>query len=104
MFGIFRKNRRSELREELKLVLQEVYEYVKQSEDSIWSDMDTKEIKNKLLSADSVLSKGKSPSTFSLKYLFAPTGPLQETAIENDWVEEYMVLAEKFDKVMDKWG
>ena len=34
-----------------------------------------------------------------LKILFAPTGSLQEHSISNGWADEYLVLAERFDKI-----
>jgi hypothetical protein len=37
-----------------------------------------------------------------LEFLFAPTGPLQETAMSNDWSEEYLSLASQFDALIGK--
>ena len=34
-------------------------------------------------------------------FLFLPTGAFQEHAISNGWTEEYMNLAERFDKVYE---
>jgi hypothetical protein len=34
-------------------------------------------------------------------FLFLPTSALQEHAISNGWSEEYMNLAERFDKLYD---
>ena len=34
-----------------------------------------------------------------LNYLFLPTAPLQEIAMENCWVDEYLELAEQFDRL-----
>jgi len=38
---------------------------------------------------------------FALNMLFAPTGTFQEHSISNGWSNEYLALAEKFDKIYD---
>jgi hypothetical protein len=35
-----------------------------------------------------------------LRFLFLPTGPLQETSMSNDWAKEFLVLAERFDDII----
>ncbi|GAA3752657.1 MULTISPECIES: hypothetical protein [Flavobacterium] len=36
-----------------------------------------------------------------LGYLFAPTGTLQEIAMQNDWIQEYLNLSSKFDTLYE---
>ena len=36
-----------------------------------------------------------------LKLLFAPTGALQETSMDNGWAGEYLLLSERFDGLID---
>lgn len=41
-------------------------------------------------------------STFAkLKLLFAPTGSFQELSISNGWAKEFLLLSEKFDRLID---
>lgn len=89
---------------ELLDVLRETLRHIEASEDSVWSELDVKEIAHKLSVAIEKLEHGKSPSKTGLSYLFLPTAPLQETAMENGWAEEYMELSSRFDKVAEKWG
>ncbi len=37
-----------------------------------------------------------------LKALFAPTAPIQECAMANDWSDEYLELSTKFDQLITK--
>lgn len=39
-----------------------------------------------------------------LRFLFAPTGPLQDTSISNTWADEFLALAERFDKIIGERG
>ena len=36
-----------------------------------------------------------------LRLLFAPTGALQETAMDNNWCGEYLLLSAQFDELID---
>lgn len=44
------------------------------------------------------LRAGKAPATLTV--LFAPTGPIQETALSSGWGDEFLVLAERFDRAL----
>lgn len=37
----------------------------------------------------------------SLRYLFAPTGTLQEISMQNDWIQEYLNLSLEFDTLYE---
>lgn len=77
-------------------------ELINESEDSVWSCMDVEEIYHRLNDAIELLKENRSTDALELHLLFAPTGPLQETSIQNDRSEEYLVLAEQFDATVGK--
>lgn len=35
-----------------------------------------------------------------LKLMFAPTAPIQEISMANDWTEKYLVLSQQFDEAV----
>jgi len=47
------------------------------------------------------LKKGETLEFRDLKLLFAPTDSLQEIAISNGWGNEFLTLADQFDKVIE---
>ena len=47
------------------------------------------------------LSENGSYSRGDLILLFAPTGDIQDTSIENGWGEQFIALSEKFDKLVE---
>ncbi|WP_444902156.1 hypothetical protein ACJJIG_04295 [Microbulbifer sp. SSSA007] len=104
MIKLFVKKRDQVLLDEMLYVLKETLRLARTSEDSIWSDMSVEEISGILGKAIEKIENGKSPSMFKLKYLFAPTGPIQETSMENGWSDPYLKLSERFDEVAEKWG
>ncbi|WP_444905615.1 hypothetical protein ACJJIR_12630 [Microbulbifer sp. SSSA008] len=104
MIKLFAKKKDHALLDEMLYVLKETLRLAKISEDSIWSDMDVEEISGMLSKAVEKIEAGKSPSMFKLKYLFAPTGPIQETSMENGWSDLYLELSERFDEAAEKWG
>jgi len=87
----------------LSKILEQTLSYLEKSEDSIWSDMEvgeTVELLNKQLQ---LLQTSGKVNVSKLNYLFLPTAPLQEIAMENGWVDEYLELAEQFDSHMAKY-
>jgi hypothetical protein len=47
-----------------------------------------------------LLEESIEPNSDELELLYAPTGALQETSMENGWVNEYLVLSEAFDRLI----
>ena len=43
------------------------------------------------------LENGSLPARFSIEILFAPTGPIQETAMSSGWGDEFLALASRCD-------
>jgi len=58
-------------------------------------------LRNKIEDHISKLKSDDLTSIFALNMLFAPTGTFQEHSISNGWSNEYLALAEKFDKIYD---
>ena len=77
-------------------------ELVACSADSDWSCVDVAGILNSLDSCLVQLSDGSSLNVNELKLLFLPTGPLQETSIDNGWGDEFLELASEFDELIAK--
>ena len=66
---------------------------------SSWEDADAA-----LLEVDALitlLEPGRLPDRLAVSVLFAPTGPIQEVSISSGWANEFLALAERFDKVKE---
>ena len=40
------------------------------------------------------------PDLFTLRVLFAPTGPIQEVSLSSGWGREFLAVADRFDAVV----
>ncbi len=85
-------------------ILDEIIHIIECNEtDVTWSGYDTvddalaelNDHKNRLIQND--LSKRR-----ELKFLFLPTGPLQEISISSGWGDRFLSLAKRFDDAMRK--
>jgi DNA polymerase/3'-5' exonuclease PolX len=47
---------------------------------------------------DSIITSLENGSIPEIKVLFAPTGPIQEVSLSSGWGQEFLELAERFDK------
>jgi hypothetical protein len=67
---------------------------------SSWEDADaaTREIDSLIGS----LSAGQLPPRLDLSVLFAPTGPIQEVGLSSGWGDEFLTIAEQFDRALEK--
>ena len=81
-------------------VLRQCRDLVARSEDSEWSCMDTKDILKRIDHASQRWEQSLSVEIDELRFLFLPTGPLQETSMSNGWADEFLVLAESFDEII----
>jgi hypothetical protein len=57
-----------------------------------------------ILELESVIAKTKNSNSFDAKHLsllFAPTGPIQDTAIDNGWGDEFLRISEIVDRLTD---
>ena len=48
------------------------------------------------------IEAGGLPSSLHVSVLFAPTGPIQETAISSGWGDEFLVIADRCDAAVEK--
>lgn len=90
----------SEKNNALLAVLERCRECVSTSVDSDLSNMDVAEIYETLDNAIRRLKTHQSISKSNLRFLFSPTGPLQDDSISNGWGEEYLILAAQFDSLI----
>ncbi|HRE84574.1 MAG TPA: hypothetical protein PLN52_26265 [Opitutaceae bacterium] len=86
----------------LREVLVRIKELVDGSAESDWTPFTPAEISADLDVAISRLDKGNAVDVAHLAMLFAPTGPIQETAMGAGWADEYLKLSSEFDSLAPK--
>ena len=86
----------------LKDVLLDTHRLIEKSEESDWAGSSPKEISSALMDAVVAIDENKLIDTAKLGVYFAPTGPIQETAISNGWTDDYMRLSSEFDALTEK--
>ena len=84
----------------LLAVLERCRELTAGSEDSDWSCMDVPDIVAMLDCSITCLRESSPVDVTELRFLFVVTGPLQETSMSNDWAQEFLLLAERFDQII----
>ncbi|TMP88386.1 hypothetical protein CWC05_02830 [Pseudoalteromonas ruthenica] len=67
----------------LTQIWEEVLMYLAKSEDSIWSDMEVEDTVKLIKKQLHLLKSSGKVNVSKLNYLFLPTAPLQEIAMEN---------------------
>lgn len=60
---------------------------------SSWIDRD-----QAIAEIDSIIAELKNGSVPEIRVLFAPTGPIQEVSLSSGWGNEFLELADRFDK------
>ncbi|HJQ15022.1 MAG TPA: hypothetical protein VJ830_09765 [Anaerolineales bacterium] len=83
--------------EKLIAALEETITYLQKSESPDWSSMPTEEIIRKLEVEISKARNAKPMDVYTLEILFAPTGVIQETSIDNGWGTRFLRLSEIVD-------
>ena len=81
-------------------ILQRCLELTRASADSDWSYYGVEQIAEILQREIKSIERGEPFDRDELQLLFAPTGPLQETAMANNCADAYLALAEAFDRVI----
>jgi hypothetical protein len=74
---------------------------VEASQTSAYAPQTAEDIAHELGAALAALASGERVDRFRLKVLFAPTGVIQETAIDNGWGEEFLWLSERLDASLE---
>lgn len=72
-----------------------LFRLLAESTDSSYSGLSIAELVEKVESARENLKCGDRKANKALWALFVPTGPLQETAIDNGWGDQFLVIASK---------
>lgn len=85
--------------EELLLVLQELVTLLENSDESLYSGLKPEEIIALIDRECNKLRSGEKLNYKELNALFVPTGPLQETSIDNGWGDSFIELANRYDAV-----
>jgi len=70
--------------------------------DSIYSNTTRAEIEQELNKYLDMIKKDECLAAQEIKYLFAPTGCICETALDNGWGDEYHALANQIDFIIAK--
>jgi len=86
--------------EELSQVLQKTIDFLEQSQPSMWSNLTLPEVIETIETELARIQAGKKLDKQLLKTLFAPTGAIQETSIENGWGDDFLILAGVVDKYL----
>ena len=67
-----------------------------ESNDFSWSSW--KDQNHAISEIDSIITSLENGSIPEIGVLFAPTGPIQEVSLSSGWGQEFLELAERFDK------
>jgi len=84
--------------EKLIAALEDAIRYLRVSGSSAWASMSVDEM---IQALETELAKCRDSGRYdahNLAFLFAPTGPLQEAAIDNGWGEEYLRISADIDQ------
>jgi hypothetical protein len=88
--------------EKLISALEETISYLRNSKSSGWSNMPIEQIIRKL-EAEVNKAKGAKPiDVITLERLFAPTGVIQETSIDNGWGTKFLRISEIIDEFVGR--
>ncbi len=87
--------------QELSRALQEAILFLQNSQSSDWASMSVEELVHELESSLASLKNLHFVDVQHLGFLFAPTGPIQETAIDNGWGDDFLRLAAVVDQYTD---
>ena len=79
-------------------ILSKTIKLLEDSEDSDWSNLTAVEIREVLQGELYKIENNQSFDKSELAILFAVTGNVQETAMQNGWHDEYLKIADVIDK------
>jgi hypothetical protein len=86
--------------EKLISALEETLSFLQNSQSSDWAHMSVEEIITRLKTE---ISKAKNSQPIDAKFLrllFAPTGAIQETSIDNGWGDDFLRISEVVDELL----
>lgn len=77
--------------------LEETITFLRRSQSSDWANLSIEEIIQKL-EAEIAKAKNSQPNDIRvINFLFAPTGSIQETSIDNGWGDDFLRISEIVD-------
>jgi hypothetical protein len=85
---------------ELISVLEQIVVKLSKSEEAVYSSLTPNEVIKNIQDQIDKIKINKEFDKSLLKVEFAPTSTIQEIAMANDWSEEYLKLADKFDQLI----
>ncbi len=88
--------------EKLVSALEEVLALLRSSGSSDYSHMSVSQIIKELELEQARIKISEPIDAKLLSLLFAPTGAIQETAIDNDWGEEFLKISEVVDQFVGR--
>lgn len=89
-----KQRRDREIAEKLEAI-DDLLTLLSKSFDSPYSGLPVADLVVRVESTKRKLQDGDIKATKALGSLFVPTGPLQETAIDNGWGDEFLIIASK---------
>ena len=84
--------------EKLIIALEETILFLRKSESSGWSNMPIEQIITNLEAEVSRAKDAKPIDVITLDRLFAPTGVIQETSIDNGWGTKFLRISEVIEE------
>ena len=84
--------------ERLISALEETISYLRKSQSSDWSSIPVEEIIRRLEAEINKARNAKPVDVVLLDRLFAPTGAIQETSIDNGWGTKFIRISEVVDQ------
>jgi len=83
--------------DKLILILKEMRTYLAlEANDYSWSSW--RDADQAVSEIDSIIADLKNDSVPDIRVLFAPTGPIQEVSLSSGWSNEFLELADRFEK------
>jgi len=78
--------------------LEETISFLHNSQSSDWAPMSVEEIIQQLEAEIAKIKKSQPFDARLLGFLFAPTGAIQETSIDNGWGDDFLRISEIVDE------
>ena len=91
------KQRRQRQISDKLAAIEELLKHLEESDDSLYSGYSVIELIQRVEAAKSKLQSDDLTASRDLWPLLVPTGPLQETAIDNGWADQFLIIANRLD-------
>ena len=81
----------------LVIALEKTLSFLRESESSLYSSLTVEEVFREIEEHLEKLKESQSIDIERLRFLFGPTGSIQEISIDNGWGKEFLEIAEVVD-------